>query len=146
MYGAKSTYTKNQRPHGNTSLGLEGKPTNRINKTAVRPSIEPRSNTAWQHHLNDGGGWRRRREGPELVGSHFFGYVFSLFHFFTFFRAAHLCVFTFFTFFHFFHLFSLVCFRRFQPFLAKNSEFSGFCSTPRKKVKTSEKMKKVKKK
>ena len=36
------------------------------------------------------GGWRRRREGPELVGSHFFGHIFSLF------PAAHLCVFTFF--------------------------------------------------
>ena len=100
MHGAKSTYAKNQRPHGNTALGLEGKPTTRINKTGVRPSIEPRKNTARQHHLNNGG--LEEKEGGAGAGREslfwsLFSYLFTCFSLFI--RAAHLCVFTFFHFF-----------------------------------------------
>ena len=120
MYGSKSTYTKNQRPHGNTTLGLEGKPTNRINKAAVRPSIEPRSNTAWQHHLNNtgGGGWRRRREGRSWSGvtfwSHFFTFVALLIY------ACSLC-FTFCS--HFLHFFHSCVFVVFSRFWLKTTNF-----------------------
>ena len=139
MYGAKSTYTKNQRPHGNTTLGLEGKPTNRINKTAVRPSIEPGSNTAWQHHLNNGGAGGKGGRGRSWSGVIFLA---AFFHFFFTFFALLIYACSLFHFFLLFSLFfSLVCFRRFQPFLAKNSELSGFCSTPSKKGKKAKKVK-----
>ena len=129
MYGAKSTYTKSQRPHGNTTLGLEGKPTKRINKTAVRPSIEPRSNTAWQHHLNNEGGLEEEEEGRAGAGrelllwshfSHFFTFFFnffalpiyacSLFHFFHFFA-------------HFFHCFHSCVFVVLSRFWLKTASF-----------------------
>ena len=100
----KNTYTKSQRPHGNTTLGLEGKPTNRINTTAVQPSIEPRSNTAWQHHLNNGGRGLEEERGRDPSWSGVTFWV-TLFHsFFTFLRCSFMRVHFFFS-----RLFSLSC-------------------------------------
>ena len=133
-------YTKNNRPHGNTTLGLEEKLAKRIKKTAVQPSIEPRSNTAWQHHLNNGG----LEEGGTGAGREsLFGHMccshVSTFSFHFFWRYSVMRVHFCFTCFHGFSL-RLLCFHScffvvFSRFLQKTKRIFRLCPAPRKNEK-----------